>query len=90
MALDLPLRKCLCGCGKKFKPKRRGQRFYNRQCRFRYHNRKAVPEKTWKEEAEEIITELANFSPCGVSGMLPLSKMTHRARVFLGIEKRVD
>ena len=48
MALDLPLKKCLCGCGKTFKPKRRGQRFFNRQCRFRYHNRKPAsppPEK---------------------------------------------
>jgi hypothetical protein len=50
MALDLPKRKCLCGCGKFFKPKRRGQRFASQRCRFAYHNakakKKAPPKKT--------------------------------------------
>ena len=46
VALNLPKKPCECGCGKKFKPKRRGQRFATQQCRFKHHNsRKATPEK---------------------------------------------
>lgn len=48
--LNLPERKCLCGCGEIFKPKRRGQRFKTRACRFKYHNSRRpaspAPEKT--------------------------------------------
>jgi hypothetical protein len=29
MALNLSVRKCECGCGRNFIPKREGQRFYN-------------------------------------------------------------
>ena len=46
MALNLPLRICLCGCEVTFIPKRVKQVFYSRACRYRYYNalRKA-PEK---------------------------------------------
>lgn len=35
---NLPERSCDCGCGKTFKPKREGQRFFSKKCRFNYHN----------------------------------------------------
>jgi hypothetical protein len=38
MALDLPKRICLCGCGELFKPKRHFQRFATRECRYRHYN----------------------------------------------------
>ena len=46
MALDLPMRKCSCGCGESFKPIRHKQKFAHPACRYRYYNalRKA-PEK---------------------------------------------
>lgn len=46
MALNLPPRICLCGCGKSFTPCRHNQRFYNRECRYRYYNAlRKTPEK---------------------------------------------
>lgn len=46
MALNLPIRTCLCGCGEIFFPKRLLQRFYSPACRYRYYNaQRAAPEK---------------------------------------------
>jgi hypothetical protein len=39
MALNLAERKCDCGCGQFFKPKRAGQRFINSKHRARYHQK---------------------------------------------------
>lgn len=38
MALNLPKIICACGCRKSFKPIRHKQKFYNRECRYRYYN----------------------------------------------------
>ena len=39
MALNLAERQCDCGCGKTFVPKRERQRFFNAQCRGRWHEK---------------------------------------------------
>ena len=38
MALNLPIRICLCGCGESFFPKRLLHRFYSPACRYRYYS----------------------------------------------------
>ena len=58
VALNLPWETCACGCGKIFKPKRRGQRFATRQCRFKHHNaRKAAPWKTCPHCGKDTVEE---------------------------------
>ena len=47
MALNLPYQICACGCGQHYLPKRSAQRFYSRECRYRYYKTlRAAPAKT--------------------------------------------
>jgi hypothetical protein len=42
VALNLPPRLCPCGCNRTFKPVRRNQRFFNEDCRRKFHKEEMV------------------------------------------------
>lgn len=70
-------KRCLCGCGKLFTPKRAWQKFYSRQCKDNYHNLGPAFGKLEHRGLERLV-KLALEQ---VRGRLPAMMKTYLGRV---------
>jgi hypothetical protein len=59
MKLNLPEQLCDCGCGRRFKPRRKDQRFFEAACRKKFHAEEMVTiRRDFLCDAEFVIEEI--------------------------------